>query len=89
MVFEYVAAGFRYCVKLMVWQLVSEKSSCGTAGASELVVGVGHAICLENRLQAAFVERTVVSNESKPFDFRFYLFPHFGKNWGVVGVVPA
>ena len=48
-VFEYVAAGFRYGVKLMVGQLVTEKSSCGTAGAFELVVGVGHAIGLENR----------------------------------------
>ena len=47
-VFEYVAAGFRYGVQLVIGKCFPEKFASGTAGAFELVVGICHSVGSED-----------------------------------------
>ena len=86
MVFEHISAGFRNSVKLMIGQSFAEKFAGSPASAFELVVGVGHAVGLEDGFQAAFVKGTVVCDKCKPFNFWRDLFPYIRENRSIVGV---
>lgn len=51
------------------------------------IVGVIHAVRLEDGTQTTFVERAVVCHERQILDERLDLAPHVGEDWRIVGVV--
>ena len=83
---EVETAGRGYGVELVVLEMFHFASS-GAESVEELVVGVVHAVDLEYRFQASFVEAGVVGHEGQALNERLYLTPHGGENGCAVGVV--
>ena len=71
--------------KLMIREL-GQKTLRGAAGTVKLVVRIIHLVAAEDGFQAGFIKTLVVGDQRQPFDERFYLCPHVGKDRGIVGV---
>lgn len=83
---QVVAAVFGDGLELVVLEGFAEGFPGGAAGAVEGVVGVVHAIGLEDGFEAAFIEGAVVGDEGKVSDLGRDLFPDFWEEGGVFGV---
>ena len=90
-VFEVEAAGGRNGMELVVGQAAAEDAARSAAGAVEAVAGIGHAVELEDGLEAPFVEGRVVGHEGQPLDAGGNLLPHGAEIGGIgrIGIAQA
>ena len=74
-------------MKLMIRQSTPEYPPCSAAGAIEPVIRPVHSIDLHHGPQTAFIERRIVRNQRKSFDFGCDALPNLGEHIRIVCVL--
>lgn len=75
-------------LQLMVGQFLPEHAAGCPAGTMENIVGIVHAVGPEDRLQAIFIERTVVGNQRQAFNKWRRLLPDMRKYGSISRILP-
>jgi hypothetical protein len=87
MIKEVEAAPGRYGMQFMVGQEPAESVTRGPAGAMKPVFGIIHSVQVENRAQAAFVERAVMRDQRHIANGGSQFLPYFREKRGLYGIV--